>query len=105
MDNQTNGTHNIPHLPASDHDLLIVMHTLLTRVIEDVERIREETSNRVTLIENTKVDETVFNTQIKDISTVLSDHELRIRRVERIGFVAIGALFIVEILFHFITKI
>ena len=89
---------NIPHLPANDHDLLIVMHTLLNRVIDDVEKMRDEIGGRVTKVENTKANE-------DDTNKKFSDHESRIRRLEKVGFIAIGGLFIVELIFHFVTKL
>lgn len=88
---------NIPMLPASDHDLLIVLHTNLNRALKDIERLGDGISTRLSDLEHTKLDKKDFDAvQIINKETN-ADYERRLRRMERWGFSAIGALAIIEL--------
>ena len=95
-DNQSQ-QREIPMLPANDHDLLIVLHTLLNRALSDIERLSDGMSARLTDLEKTKADKDEIQIIKADADKLLEDHEKRIRRVERWGFTAIGALAIIEL--------
>ena len=73
----------------SDHDLLITLHTKMDRVQLDVRDINENLSRRVAILENDMLKKIDF----KDVN---DDKEKRIRRLERYGSVAIGALWLWE---------
>ena len=75
----------------SDHDLLITLHTKLDRAISDIRDLNDNSSRRITTLELGKVDKT-------DFKTVDDDKEKRIRRLERYGAIAVGALYILELI-------
>ncbi len=64
----------------SDHDLLITMHEQIKGIKADIRDLKDGTS------------------------TKLADHELRIRRLELWGFVAIGFLYALQFYFNFIRQ-
>lgn len=64
----------------SDHDLLVTMHEQIKGIKQDIKDLKDGTA------------------------TQLSDHELRLRRLELWGFAAIGALYAIEFYFNFIKK-
>lgn len=102
--------------PRSDHDLLIEVAIKLDRAITDIKSL----DHNFTKAAADKLDRDAFNTWgtefRKDIEKDLGeiqkavkegfdavdkrseDHELRIRRVERWGFISIGALGIIQLM-------
>ncbi len=64
----------------NDHDLLITMHEQIKNVRLDIKELKD-------------------GTDIK-----LADHEVRLRRLELWGFVAVGALYAIQFWLTFIHK-
>lgn len=85
----------------TDHDLLVVMHTQLRRVMFDVNNIGKDMSGQIKELQLMKHDKEAALAMKRESDKQLFDHEKRIRRVERWGFAALGALTLIEI----ITKI
>lgn len=103
------------HSGRTDHDILIEVATKLDRAITDI----KEMDRNFTKTAADKVDRTSFEAWSRDFrkdlnkefeemqksittgftaqTKVSDDHEQRIRRVERWGFVAIGALTIIQL--------
>ncbi len=95
---------NIPMLPANDHDLLIVLHTKLDRALKDIERLGDGIATRLSDLEHNKLDKKDFNAVEATAKEIHADHERRLRRMEKWGFAAIGALALVELLFKTAAK-
>lgn len=72
---------------SNDHDLLIEINTKLTILLGDFTNLKKD----VVKLEETKMDKSTCKTEY-------SDHENRIRRLERWGFTAVGALIIIQII-------
>lgn len=62
----------------TDHDLLVTLHEQIKGVREDIKEIKDGTSEK------------------------LSDHEMRLRRIELWGGIAIGFSYALNLFFHFI---
>ncbi len=93
---------DIPLFPAKDHDMLVVLHTLLQRAIEDIDKLGSGINERLAVLENNKVEKDLFISEKRSYDEKYSDHEIRLRRIERIGFIALGMLFILEFLLNLI---
>jgi hypothetical protein len=104
-----------PQSFLSERDLLMVIHTrvdeLTTNVKEmkediahDMKDMKEEMSNRVAALEENKMSKSEVLTRRVDTDRIHTDHELRIRRLEYIGAIAIGAMLLIEFAFKFFWK-
>ncbi len=103
MENQNENEHNnIPLFPAKDHDMLVILHTLMQRVIGDIDKINDNMNERLITLENSKIGEDVFYRENNVIKVIQKDHETRLRRMEYIGFVIVGILFVVEFVLHYL---
>jgi hypothetical protein len=69
---------NVPEM--NDHDLLITLHEQIKQVRQDIQNLNDNTSAKVL------------------------DHELRIRRLELWGAIAVGAMYAIEFYFNFVHK-
>lgn len=85
-------------LPASDHDLLIVLHTKLDRALQDIERLGNGLSDKLKDLEHTKANKVDVETAQRAADKVHEDHERRLRRLEKYVWLAIGALAILELI-------
>ena len=77
----------------TDHDLIVEMHTTLSRVVSDLKAL------------DTKVDD--FNNNYarrQDIDPIIKDHEARLRRLEWFGGIAVGMLYLLQFLAKFLIK-
>lgn len=113
---------------VSDHDLLIVLHTTMKHVARDVASIKDETIQRIAVVEATKYDKDDATKALADaqrvhddlgrridakqsredaekdlkaIGLTLSDHETRQRRTERTIYLATGTLALLQLLITF----
>lgn len=68
----------------NDHDLLIRIDEKLRLFMTEVNTMKKDIDN--------KSDKTEFDRQMKNRVTVEDDHESRLRRLEKWGFGAVGAL-------------
>jgi len=82
----------------NDHDLLIQIGTKLDRAILDIKELKDNTTSRVTALESEKLNWRDFVERRKNADMLHGDHEKRLRRLERWGFLALGALGIIEII-------
>ena len=88
----------------NDHDLLIQIATKLDRAILDIKELKDNTTARVTALEEEKLNQKDFRAARYDDQVFRADHEKRLRRLERWGFIAIGALGLVQILANLSTN-
>ncbi len=89
----------------NDHDLLIQIATKLDRAIQDIKELKDNTTARVSALEDEKANKIDLSSHEKLGSAVHSDHEKRIRRLERWSLLALGALGILEFLIQVIANI
>jgi len=103
----------IPKNGRSDHDLLIEMATKLDRVITDLRSFDNKTTETSAKLQADKLDKDEFKNwdrsfcrdyerdmvELKKMITDnVKDHEKRIRRLEQWGFIAVGAITLLQIL-------
>jgi len=103
----------LPKNGRSDHDLLIEMATKLDRVITDLKSFDDKSTKTNAELQASKLDKDEFKNwdrsfcrdyerdmgELKKmISDNVRDHEKRIRRLEQWGFIAIGAMTLLQIL-------
>ena len=86
----------------NDHDLLIQIKTTLDRAILDIKELRDNTTARVTALEEEKIGQKEFYDYKSNAEEQRDDHEKRLRRLERWALLLIGALSLVEIIFQII---
>lgn len=87
-----------------DRDLLIEIKTKLDRAINDINELKDNTAHRVDNLENTKLEKNEFYRIQSEMNLIDKDFELRLRRLERYGSIAIGFLILLEFLFKFIVS-
>lgn len=79
-------------MPQNDHDLLIRVETKVEMLYKEV----RELGQTMKTIEQSKLDKEQATHLKHDADTIHRDHETRLRRVERWGFGAIGAIGVIE---------
>ena len=82
---------------ASDHDLLIRVDTKLDTLSGDLRELKDGTQKRLETLEREKFDASEAQKLKEDGDRVHLDHERRMRRIERWGFLAAGALGALEV--------
>lgn len=114
---------------VSDHDLLIVLHTTMKHMARDVASIKDESMQRIAVVEATKydkddatkaladaqrthdeMDRRINTKQSKEDAAVIKtgfdkindDHEARMRRIERNMYIAIGVLTFLQFVLSFV---
>ena len=85
------------HFTEKDREMLVTLTVQMGRAIDDIKELKDNLSQRVNILETTKADK-------KEAETCHSDFEKRIRRLETWGFMALGALALVEFYFKFFNK-
>lgn len=102
----------VNHLTASDHDLLMILHTKMDRALSDIKELSENFAGRLAVVEQNKLERSEAERMVaaakaeaeKEHATIKEkqeDHEKRVRRLERYVWLAIGALAILEVLLGF----
>jgi hypothetical protein len=81
----------------NDHDLLIQIATKLDRAILDIKELKDNTTARVSALEEEKLNQRDFDTYKQEADARDSDKEKRLRRLERWGFMVVGVIGAVEI--------
>lgn len=87
-----------------DHDLLIALNVKLDNLTQEMADLKKETIGRVSALEAAAVRKSDLG---EGVLPTLKDHETRLRRLETWGTLAIGGLFVVQVLiqfFHFGLK-
>lgn len=85
-------------LNQSDHDLLIELRTEMRGMRVDVTSAADDTKERLILLGANKLEKDTFTTYLQGDLTFKTDHERRVRRLELWGAMAIGGLYVIEIL-------
>lgn len=67
----------------NDHDLLVVLHTQMQRVLVDLKEVKDNTIGRIAVLESSKVDLTVVTKLQTDADRIHEDFELRVRALEK----------------------
>jgi len=88
----------------NDHDLLIVIHTTVKHLIENMKELKDNTVDRVTSLELEKMSRDEAERRHKESDGIHRDHELRLRRLETWGAMAAGGLFVIELLLKYYIK-
>jgi hypothetical protein len=89
---------NTPQLPQTDHDLLIELRVELKGMRQDVNKASDDTRERLLLLGTNKVEKDAFATYLQSDAVFKKDHETRMRRLELWGALAIGALWIAQLI-------
>lgn len=83
---------------TSDHDLLIEIKTELKLFREESRSINNDTKERLVILGENKLEKEVFSTFLIGDGKIKSDHESRLRFLERYAWLAIGAIGVLEII-------
>ena len=86
-------------MQPNDHDLLIELRTEMQGLREDVRDLSSNTKARITTLEMTKVDKEIFDDHLE----ASSDHERRIRILEKALYVGLGFLVLLQIELRYFT--
>lgn len=86
----------------NDHDLLIRIDTKLGILLTQFHEHKDQAVREITILKENKVNKEDFINLKKEQDTQSADHEDRIRRLERYGSIAIGAIAVIQILIGFI---
>lgn len=88
---------NEDKIKYNDHDLLIILHTKLSMALKALEKIGSDVASQIQELKLTKHDkEAAVALQIA-AEAVHRDHEKRLRRLERVSYIAIGALLLFQL--------
>lgn len=110
---------------VSDHDLLIVLHTTMKHMARDIASIKDESMQRIAVVEATKYDKEDATKALSDAQRAhdelarridatqskadaetqgktISDHEERMRRIERNMYIGLGILAVIQFIAAFI---
>lgn len=82
----------------SDHDLLIRIDTKLGLLIEQFHTHKEATLKELSVLSEQKINKTDVLAMKTAADKIHDDYEIRLRRIERFGSIAIGGLIVVQAL-------
>jgi len=85
---------------SNDHDLLIRIDTRITDMLRDSRDFKLSISN----LESEKSDKEELEKRCKIVDLRLKDNDERIRKLERIAYIAIGIMSIVQVLITIFLK-
>lgn len=86
----------MPENTTPDHDLLIELRTEVKGMRADIKAFNDDTKERLATLETKKLDKDDFSQfRVLDID-LKKDHERRIRNLERWGWLAWGAVSLLE---------
>ena len=83
-------------IPSIDHDLLIELRTEMRGVRSDIQKLTDDTKERIVRLEESKVTKEDFSMHLREDGDSHKDHETRIRFIERYMWAAIGIVAIAE---------
>lgn len=83
---------------SNDHDLIVEIKTELKLFREESRNINNDTKERLIKLGENKLEKDSFSTFLQGDATFKKDHEARLRRLESWGWMAVGALTIVDAL-------
>ena len=81
-----------------DHDLIVEIKTELKLFREESRATNGDTKERLIKLGENKLEKDAFVTCLASDSSMKADHELRIRRLEMWGLLAIGGLWVVNLI-------
>jgi len=79
-----------------DHDLLIELRTELRGMRADLKTFTDDTKERLTRLEETKMDKSAFNEYLLAYQKRDGDKESRLRFLERWGWALWGGLVVIQ---------
>lgn len=85
----------------NDHDLLIRIDTKLGLLINQFDEHKAVSLNKITELQETKLDRDEADRILESANQVHDDHEKRLRRLEQYGAIALGALYVIQAIFGF----
>lgn len=85
-----------------DHDLLVALNVKMEQVISDISELKDNTARRVSHLEDEKLDKAEALRLKSESDASHADFELRIRRLELWGALAIGGLAVIQFVFKFL---
>ena len=91
-------------MTPTDHDLLIELHTRVLELRDDIKEIKDDMKLRIDKLETEKLDSAEATRLLTDSVKIHDDHEKRIRRLERLGFIAIGGLAIIQLIIDYLLR-
>lgn len=99
QDSNANNYQDITMNPDTtpDHDLLIEIKTELKLFRDEARTTNDDTKERLIKLGENKVEKDAFMTFLAGDSAYKADHETRVRRLEMWGLMAIGGLFIIQL--------
>lgn len=86
----------------ANNTLLIEIKVKVERLISDVAEMRNDGTARLAALETEKLNHDSFKEYVEGAEKRYTDHEKRIRFLERIGFSAIALLYLVEAYLKFL---
>lgn len=114
------------HMDQNDHDLLIRVDTKLGTLIEEVQLMRDNTNQRLSSVEQNKVEKTEYNdfkvliqNEINKIDLTFNkmlmersqhneetfkSHDSRISKIERNMYIGIGILMVLQFVVPLVLK-
>lgn len=81
---------------VADHDLLIEINTKLGILLDQFHEHKEKAVAEISRIDSIKADKEDVSKVRQGLNEKFNDHELRIRRIERYVWLAIGALALLQ---------
>lgn len=84
--------------PQTDHDILIELRTEFRGMRDDVKKNGDDTKERLLLLGANKLEKDLFNTYLSTDVIFKTDHERRMRRLELYGALAIGGLWVIQLI-------
>lgn len=85
-------------MESSDHDLLIRIDTKLGLLIEQFNDHKSDALKYIQDLKSTKLDKSLFIKFEEGYNNSKKDQEVRLRRLERYGAIAVGALSVIQII-------
>lgn len=81
-----------------DHDLLIEIKTELKLFREESRSTNDDVKERLIKLGENKLEKDVFSSFLEEDKRYKADHEKRVRKLESWGLLAIGGLFILDLI-------
>src|SRR5438552_1702517 len=99
----------------NERDLLVMIHTRVETLTTDVKAMKDDIASdmkemkdeitlRVSALEENKMSKSEVQARRVDTDAIHKDHELRIRRLEYIGAIAVGGFLLIEFTLKFFWK-
>lgn len=94
---------------TTDHDAIVTLvaemkqlRQEIRELKDDVKDVKENVTNRVDALEHEKIDRRELTELKTHYDGKHKDHEARLRRLERYGAIAIGALAVIQFVLNYV---